>query len=170
MGMDRNTTIGFVLIGILLIGMFYFNSKNRLAYEGQQKRIADSIAKLNPPVVPSAKKATDSTVIYNTQNVAPSGFGLPGDAEEFPVLENDVVKITFTNKGAQPKSVVLKKFKKFDGSSVILNQGEFNKLSYRINNTQNHSTAIEDIRFKVLPVKNNEGGQTPPQEQEKIFL
>jgi YidC/Oxa1 family membrane protein insertase len=160
MGMDRNTTIGFVLIGALLIAMFYFNSKNRLAYEGQQKRIADSIAKLNPPMPPSEKKTPDSAAIYNTQNTAPSGFGLPEDAEEFSVLENDVVKITFTNKGAQPKSVVLKKFKKFDGSSVILNQGDFNKLSYRINNTQNHSTAIEDILFKALPVKNNEGGKS----------
>jgi hypothetical protein len=49
MGMDRNTTIGFVLIGLLLVAMFYFNSKNRLTYEGEQKRIADSIARLHPP-------------------------------------------------------------------------------------------------------------------------
>ena len=48
MGMDRNTIIGFVLIGILLIGMFVVNSKNRLSFEGEQKRIADSIAALAP--------------------------------------------------------------------------------------------------------------------------
>ena len=29
MGMDRNTVIGFVLIGMLLIGMFYFNSQEQ---------------------------------------------------------------------------------------------------------------------------------------------
>ncbi|MEI2750584.1 MAG: hypothetical protein V9E88_17735 [Ferruginibacter sp.] len=48
MGMDRNTLIGFVLIGVLLIGMFMLNSKSRLAYEGEQKRIADSIAATKP--------------------------------------------------------------------------------------------------------------------------
>ena len=46
MGMDRNTVIGFVLIGALLIAMFVMNSKSRLAYEGEQKRIADSVAKI----------------------------------------------------------------------------------------------------------------------------
>ena len=34
MGMDRNTVIGFVLIGALLIGMFYINSQSNQAYHG----------------------------------------------------------------------------------------------------------------------------------------
>jgi len=38
MGMDRNTVIGFVLIGMLLMGMFYFNSQENQAYQVQQKR------------------------------------------------------------------------------------------------------------------------------------
>ncbi len=50
MGMDRNTVIGFVLIGALLIAMFVINSKSRLAYEGEQKRIGDSIAATKPKV------------------------------------------------------------------------------------------------------------------------
>ena len=48
--MDRNTVIGFVLIGMLLIGMFYFNSKGNQAYLADQKRIEDSILKTRPPV------------------------------------------------------------------------------------------------------------------------
>ena len=52
MGMDRNTVIGFILIGALLIGMFIINSKSRLAYEGEQKRLADSVAALQPKSSP----------------------------------------------------------------------------------------------------------------------
>jgi YidC/Oxa1 family membrane protein insertase len=44
MGTDRNTIIGFVLIGALLMAMFYFNSKDQLAFEGEKKRKADSVA------------------------------------------------------------------------------------------------------------------------------
>ena len=48
--MDRNTLIGFGIIGALLITMFVINSKSRLAYEGEQKRMSDSIAALKPAV------------------------------------------------------------------------------------------------------------------------
>ena len=50
MGMDKNTVIGFVLIGVLLIGMFYFNSRSNQAYQAEQKRIEDSIAATKPKI------------------------------------------------------------------------------------------------------------------------
>ena len=37
MGMDRNTVIGFVLIGMLLIGMFYINTKSSQALQAENK-------------------------------------------------------------------------------------------------------------------------------------
>jgi len=36
MGMDRNTVIGFVLIGLLLMGMLYMNSRSSDAYQEQK--------------------------------------------------------------------------------------------------------------------------------------
>ena len=76
MGTDRNTVIGFVLIGILLMGMFYFNSQENQAYQVQQKRISDSIAKLRPKVDPVAvmkdSLTADKCVNYN-QRVAFKG-------------------------------------------------------------------------------------------------
>ena len=49
------------------------------------------------------------------------------------------MKITFTNKGAQPKMVELKKYKTFDGKPVILQTGSFNKISYAINSGNNQT-------------------------------
>ena len=131
MGTDKNTIWGFVLIGALLIAMFYFNSKDQLAFEGEKKRVKDSIdnliklkAKEVQPVV-ETKKADSITI-------PTKGFKL-SETESLTTLENDVLSIKFSNKGAQPKSVVLKKFKKANGEPVVLNEAQFNTLNYKIN-------------------------------------
>jgi hypothetical protein len=101
MGMDRNTTIGFVLIGLLLITMFYFNSKNRLAFEGEQKRIADSIAKINPPKKPeSVNVKVDTTTGMSIQSNA-AVFGITETQPTLSVVENNLLKATFSSKGGQ---------------------------------------------------------------------
>ncbi|MFZ1454190.1 MAG: membrane protein insertase YidC, partial [Ferruginibacter sp.] len=56
MGMDRNTVIGFVLIGALLIGMFIINSRSNQAFLAEQKRVEDSIARTKPKVDTAAIK------------------------------------------------------------------------------------------------------------------
>lgn len=151
--MDRNTVIGFILIGALLIGMFVINSRSRLAYEGEQKRIADSIEKLKPKVDTSLAiintKISDSTKIIDSSS-----------AETFiPVkqttLENDLVKIIFSNKGAQPVFVELKKFKKLNGDTVILQNGGFNEISYAYNSGQNQTSQSSDVIFKGGEVVKN---------------
>lgn len=133
MGMDRNTVIGFVLIGMLLIGMFYFNSQGNQAYLLEQKRINDSIAKTKPKVDPMAL-AKDSLTADTIRKIQSGGVFQPGidQPEQLTVLENDVMKVSFTNKGGQPKIVELKKYKTFDGKPVILQSGAFNKISYPV--------------------------------------
>lgn len=152
MGMDRNTLIGFVLIGALLIAMFVINSKNRLAYEGEQKRIADSVAALQPKIDSNLVKLdslkTDSIHTVQTKSIFQNN---KVDLQDV-VLQNEVMKINFTNKGAQPQTVILKKYKKFDSSLVVLQSGDFNKLNYRINVNQNQSAEITDIIFQPMPV------------------
>lgn len=159
--MDRNTIIGFVLIGALLIAMFAINSKNRLAYEADQKRMADSIAALKPKVDSSLQKV-ESVKKSITASVIPSGiFQNIDTAEKSIIVENEVLKITFSNKGAQPKIVELKKFKKNDGAPVIIQQGEFNKLNYRINLNSNQSAGVSDLLFKATgPIVNVDSSQT----------
>ena len=134
MGMDKNTVIGFVLIGALLIAMFIINSRSNQAYTVEKKRIEDSIALTKPKVDPVAAKKdillTDS--ILAAKQKLPTAF-ITDTTEHLDTLENALIKIIFTNKGGQPKIVELKNFKKFDGKPLILENGKFNKLSYRIN-------------------------------------
>ena len=136
MGMDRNTVIGFVLIGMLLIGMFYVNSKSNQALQAQRQHEADSIQALKPKVdITAAKKDslyTDS--LQKTKTQLPPGVQVASSGnEELTTLESSVLKITFTNKGAQPKLVELKNFKTYDGKNVVLQSGDFNKIGYDVN-------------------------------------
>jgi YidC/Oxa1 family membrane protein insertase len=156
MGMDRNTVIGFVLIGILLMGMFYFNSQENQAYLVQQKRVADSIAKLRPKVDPV--KVLKDSLTADTMRKLQSAGGFQASlnqTEQLTVVENEVMKVTFTNKGAQPRRVELKKYKTYEGKPVILQNSVFNKISYSINSGNQHTAATRDLLFTSAPVITN---------------
>jgi YidC/Oxa1 family membrane protein insertase len=146
MGMDRNTVIGFVLIGMLLMGMFYFNNKGNAAFQAEQQRIADSLAKTKPKV-DLAKMKLDSLRFDSTRREKAAGSLQQDNAVAETTLENEVIKITFTNKGAQPKTVELKNYKTLDGKPVIVQQGDFNKISYEINTGDNITGNTSDLVF-----------------------
>jgi YidC/Oxa1 family membrane protein insertase len=136
MGMDKNTVIGFVLIGALLIGMFIINSRSNQAYTAEKKRIEDSIAAAKPKPDPALiiKDSLKKDSLLQAKQKLPEIFITDtSKTEQLDTLENDLVKIVFTNKGGQPKVVELKQYKKFDGKPLILLDGKFNKLSYKIN-------------------------------------
>ncbi len=147
MGMDRNTVIGFVLIGILLIGMFYINSKSSQEFQAQEKKKADSIAALAPKADTNALKADAKIAdsILNAKKQLPSTF-ITDTVEQLTTIENDVLKVTFTNKGGQPKAIELKKFTTLDKKAVKLMSGNFNKLSYEFKTAQKTSKT-SDIFF-----------------------
>ncbi len=139
MGMDRNTIIGFVLIGLLLTGMLFMNSQSNRALQEQKKREADSLADVAKSKIDTAAIKLDvikQDSIRNAQMLKQTAAlkQSPDMVEELSALENNVLKIAFSNKGAQPKNVQLKDYKTHDGKPVTLLTGSFNKLSYDIKN------------------------------------
>jgi YidC/Oxa1 family membrane protein insertase len=136
MGMDRNTVIGFVLIGVLLIGMLYFNNRNSDALKAQRQHEADSTAALQPKkdTLLAKQDAKFSDSVRNARASKLPDVFKTDSTEKLTTVENDVVKVTFSNKGAQPVAVELKQFKTHDGKTVKIMSGNFNKLSYTFNN------------------------------------
>lgn len=152
MGMDRNTIIGFVLLAVLFFGYFYYSKQGQLALEKQNQHIQDSINRLKPKT-DSILAKIDSAKIDSSLKTS-SAFqqdSVPA-IEQLTTLENNVIKIVFTNKGGQPKIVELKKFKTFDGKPLILQNGSFNKISYPINTGINQTAQTADIFFKPQQV------------------
>ncbi|RYF88571.1 MAG: membrane protein insertase YidC [Chitinophagaceae bacterium] len=153
MGMDRNTLIGFGLIGALLITMFVINSKSRLAYEGEQKRIADSVAALKPAVDTNALRLdaakADSLKLQQQQQL---GFEQTVASAETVELKNELMTVSFSTKGAQPVKVVLNNYKKADGSQVVLQKGSFNEFSYTLLAGNNRTAQSDELFFTAQPV------------------
>jgi YidC/Oxa1 family membrane protein insertase len=149
MGMDRNTVIGFVLIGLLMMGMFYFNSRGQKEAQAVQHRIDDSLAKIRLKNIDTAALVKDSADTEKYRRVKSAGQYQNNidQPEVLTTVENDVLKITFTNKGAQPKLVELKKYKRFDGSPVVVQSGDFNNLNYEIMTGDNKKISTADLIF-----------------------
>jgi YidC/Oxa1 family membrane protein insertase len=84
------------------------------------------------------------------------GFqGSLNQTEQLTVVENEVMKVTFTNKGAQPRRVELKKYKTYEGKPVILQNSVFNKISYSINSGNQQTAATSDLLFTSAPIITN---------------
>jgi YidC/Oxa1 family membrane protein insertase len=163
---DNNTVIGFVLIGILFIGYFWFSNKQQQAIFQERKRTEDSIARvkaLSAPPVDSAVVKSDSLKRDSLNNLAAAGnFQNAAKAnEQLTVIDNGLVKITFTNKGAQPKSVELKKYKSYDSSAAVMAGSSFDNIAYTINTSANQSAPTSSLFFNAASVaKEADGRQT----------
>src|ERR1700755_817605 len=151
MGMDRNTVIGFVLLGLMLFGYLYISTKNTHELEAQRKHIADSIA-----IVQKAREARDAAKQAAVAKPDSGAAAQPVDTtgfkpafkgvEQLLTLENEVMKVVFSNKGGQPVKVELKKFKTYDSVPVEL-IGPNSRVSYPIN-VETGAADIAELYFK----------------------
>lgn len=167
MKFDRNTVLGFVILAVLFFGYFFYTNKEQAAYRKQKEEkqareqiIQDSIAKVNKPKQDSLNRITDS--ITKVSNVGT--FREAADTTEHLVFaENELLKITFTNKGGQVKKVELKKFRGQDSAMVKLAGTDFDKISYSINSgkgVNQASTQTSDLFFSKIDSSAKDGVKT----------
>lgn len=162
MQFDKNAIIGFVLLALMFLGFFYFTRTGQLEAEKQQKHIRDSIAALQPKIDPNAARL-DSIKHEQQSKIASAGQfqAALNNVEKETTLENDVLKIVFSNKGAQPKLVQLKKYKSIDNQDVKMVQQGFDKITYPVNTDANRTIQISDLYFDGGEVsKSTDGSQT----------
>ncbi|MET3113545.1 YidC/Oxa1 family membrane protein insertase [Pedobacter sp. CG_S7] len=132
--MDRNTFTGLFLIMIVLAGSFYFFKPSEAELKKEQQRItADSARKagvmpanITTPL-PAAAPVLDSVALKG-----PFGSNITGTVTT-SILENEKLKLTFTNKGGKILSVEVKDEKTYKGKPVVLFQGEQNKFGLDLN-------------------------------------
>ncbi|MBS2100057.1 membrane protein insertase YidC [Carboxylicivirga linearis] len=163
--MDRNSITGIILI-VLIFGFFTWWNQPSDEELAEQKRVRDSIALVeqqNAEAERQAKAAADlaeETKVVEEKDSATiaqeksSRYGLLADAAEgeqsFVTLENDVMKLTLSNKGARVYSVELKEYKNYDESPVILMDGDKNRFGFKFT----HSSRFfhtNDLYFTALP-------------------
>src|SRR5216684_6177207 len=107
-GMEQRFLLVFLLMAVIIFGAQFFMKK----YVPQPQ---PSSARPSQPAQPAPGQTPVSSEAATVAPNKPSRQGQPEStkeaaAESETVIENDLYKITFTNRGAQAKSWVLKKY------------------------------------------------------------
>jgi len=162
MNFDRNTVLGFVVLALLFFGYFWYTNREQATFRKEQARI-DSIANANRPKTDTLAFRKDSIRIDSQNRVSSAGttFGKSvTGSEQLLTVETPLEKITFTNKGGQPKSIELKKFKQYDSSLVKIASSDFDNIDYPVS-TGNRTARIIDLYFdNGTQAKNADGSIT----------
>ncbi len=159
--MDRNSVIGIILIGVLIIGYSIFtqpSAEERAAVKHQQDSIVAVMKaeEQKKAIVPQQKIAladSSSTSLNDSakQEILKQQFGdfasTVSGSEKFFTLENALVKITLTNRGGRIKNVELKKYKTFDGKPVILMGSDSSEFSLSLS-AQNRIISTGGLFFQ----------------------
>ncbi|MDO4695425.1 membrane protein insertase YidC [Porphyromonas sp.] len=160
--MDRNTIIGFVLMALVLVLFTWLGrpSEEQLA---QQKRYNDSIAAAQKAQAEADSQVThfaqDSTATV-TEEMSDSArmsnqarvFGdlslAASGVEEVVTLENDSIKVAFSNKGGTLISTELKTYKDYKGENVRLIRPEEAEFNYTFVTASNRIINTKDLFFR----------------------
>ncbi len=156
--------IGFVALAVLFFAYFYYNSQEQAAYQ-KEKRRQDSIAAANAPkpvpTDPASIKADSLRAdSMNTRATAGEFDSFSRGTETLLEVENEVLKMAFTNKGGVPKWVELKQFKGPDSNRVKLAASDFDRFTYRINTSANLASDITNFYFTGGQATKNADGST----------
>lgn len=160
---DLNSTIGFVLIGIILVWLLYQNqpTPEELEQRAKQEQIdakKAEEAKEEEKATVSLEEATEA-VIANPQDslataTAQSKLGsfaysasLPSATENETVFENDVLFLKVSNRGGYITEARLKKFVTFDSIPVHLIK-DGNALLDLSFNSENRTLHSKDLFFE----------------------
>ena len=154
--MNKNNIIGFVLIGVIMFGFTWYQSKQ---YEKQAEAQAqlDSIAfveQMAAMAMDSVKRAEG--VAENTSAVQVKTLPMYKDSmltqarlaeAQIYKLSNDKVEIEFTTRGAQPHSVKIKDYMTYDSTDLYLIKPEQSQYGISIYAGENINT--KDFVFQV---------------------
>jgi YidC/Oxa1 family membrane protein insertase len=132
--MDKNTFTGLFLIMIVLAGSFYFFKPSEAEMKSiQEKHRTDSLEKAGVVTpTPAAAAIAPVPVVDSAALKGPFGGNITGTVQT-SVLENEKLKLTFSNKGGKILSVQVKGHDTYNGKPVILFDGDQNKFGLNLN-------------------------------------
>ena len=120
--MDKKSIIGYILIGIVLIGYFSFNQPSAKDIEAQ-KHYQDSIAfvnKIKELEQQQAEQAARAEIEKQKNDTTDLFFNVLNGKNETVVLSNDKANINISTYGSRVTSVSLKDYKNQNGGDIVL--------------------------------------------------
>ena len=174
--MDKNTIIGFILIAAIVFGFAALNKPSE-AEIAKRKKYNDSIALVQQQqaVIQQQADATklnsanpDSTALNDSAAVAlkSDAFGAFKTAafgeEKFFTVENELIRLKFSNKGGRIYSAELKNYRTHDSLPLILFDKDESALGFTLTTTNNRVVNTADLYFEPVGevTKDAKGNQT----------
>ena len=120
--MDKKSIIGYILIGLVLIGYFTLNKPSAKDIEAQ-KHYQDSIAlieKIQEFEQQQAEQAKLAEIERLKKDSTDLFFNVLNGKEEAVVLSNDKVNVNLSTYGSRVTSVSLKDYKNQEGGDIVL--------------------------------------------------
>jgi YidC/Oxa1 family membrane protein insertase len=131
-GMDRNVLLVFLVLAAVVFGAQFYMRKNAPPAPKPTQQPIQSGAQSTAPAVPTGQTpvTTSRSAPTRAQSKAPAG-SVQASSESQIVVENELYRIIFTNRGAQVKSWVLKKFSDDQGHPLdLVNSTSADKYGY----------------------------------------
>ena len=151
--MNKNNIIGFVLIGVIMFGFTWYQSKQYTKQMEAQAQL-DSIAFVEQ----MAAMAMDSVMKAETaENVAVKALPAYKDSmltearladAQIYKLSNDKIEVEFTTRGAQPYSVKINDYMTYDSTALYLIKPEQSQYGVTVYAGENINT--KDLVFNVV--------------------
>ncbi len=147
MNTDKNTIIGFVLLAGLFFTYFWYTNKQQAEITAYKQHVEDSLRLV--------KAANDKAIALKNPIKGDTTLGAAAQSgevdsvkEQLSVLENELVKVTLSNRGGQVVGVTLKKYTNAQKESVHL--GDSSSLNYPVNIGNNQIAQINKVIFPVV--------------------
>lgn len=172
--MDKNTITGLLVIAVILFGFTWYNSKQAAEYQ-REKAIQDSIAVAQERMAetPGLRPENFSDGIIDAGN----GEGSAADStearyyrdglyealrgeERFYTLENELLKMSFSNLGGKVTGVELKDYDRWNGEKVKLiapNSAEFDLSFFILREYNNFQVNTGEYYFTETASRSDRG-------------
>lgn len=164
--MDKNTLLGFLLIGIVLFAFSWFNKPTPEQLEAQ-RRYQDSIARIELTKQLEMQKEDSKSIADNSFDNLPdsvrdarlkSNFGVFADAmtgtDDVTVLENDLIELHVSNKGGRISYARLKDYTTYDDKPLILFEGKEASLDFTLVTATNRVLNTGEMYFTPVKAQN----------------
>ena len=157
--MDKNSIVGFILIGVIFFGFTWYQSnqyQKQREYQAQLDSVAraeqlllqmekDSIAALNAA---SAQSNDGAASLARPQKYLDSLLNSHYTAEaEYVTLSNGKLDLVLTTRGAQPYSARLVEYRTYDSTDLYLVKPEYSDFNIAVFAGENINT--RDMVFQV---------------------
>jgi YidC/Oxa1 family membrane protein insertase len=161
--MDRRFLIFFVAMGLVLFASQFLMKK----YAPPPSAAKPVQQPIQAPASPQAASSSPQTIpgaTVQSARTADTNVPLQGASETETVIENDLYKIAFSNRGAQVRSWILKKFNDDQGRPLdLVNAAAAAKFGYPLS-LWTYDDSLRDKLNSALYVASKDGSLTAPAE------